>query len=98
MIKKKFNFNKFNFNKFNFNKFNFNKLNFNKFKKFISKRSSITAKKNKKSFFNSDYRSLYLTTISSLGVILFFFFLPFIFELLITRITEKLSNTTIGWD
>ena len=66
--------------KFNFNKFNFNKLNFNKFKKFISKRSSITVKKNKKSFFNSDYRSLYLTAISSLGIILFFFSLPFIFE------------------
>ena len=61
-------------------KFNINKLNFNKFKQFISKRSSITVKKNKKSFFNSDYRSLYLTAISSLGVILFFFSLPFIFE------------------
>ena len=61
-------------------KFNINKLNFNQFKKFISKRSSITVKKNKKSFFNSDYRSLYLTAISSLGVILFFFSLPFIFE------------------
>ena len=68
MIKKKFNINKLNFNKFN------------KFKQFISKRSSITVKKNKKSFFNSDYRSLYLTAISSLGVILFFFSLPFIFE------------------
>ena len=61
-------------------KFNINKLNFNKFKQFISKRSSITVKKNKKSFFNSDYRSLYLTAISSLGVILFFFSLPFIFD------------------
>ena len=58
--------------KLNFNKLNFNKLNLNQFKKFISKRSSITVKKNKKTFFNSDYRSLYLTTISSLGVILFF--------------------------
>ena len=48
MIKKKFNFNKFNFNKFNINKFNFNKLNLNQFKKFFSKRSSITVKKNKK--------------------------------------------------
>ena len=75
MIKKKF-----NINKLNFNKLNFNKLNLNQFKKFISKRSLITVKKNKKSFFNSDYRSLYLTAISSLGVILFFFSLPFIFE------------------
>ena len=66
--------------KFNINKLNFNKLNLNQFKKFISKKSSITVKKNKKSFFNSDYRSLYLTAISSLGVILFFFSLPFIFE------------------
>ena len=61
-------------------KFNINKLNFNKFKQFISKRSSITVKKNRKSFFNSDYRSLYLTAISSLGVVLFFFSLPFIFD------------------
>ena len=66
--------------KLNFNKLNFNKLNLNQFKKFISKRSSIIVKKNKKLFFNSDYRSLYLTAISSLGVILFFFSLPFIFE------------------
>ena len=75
MIKKKL-----NFNKLNFNKLNFNKLNLNQFKKFISKRSSIIVKKNKKLFFNSDYRSLYLTAISSLGIILFFLSLPFVFE------------------
>ena len=66
--------------KFNINKLNFNKLILNQFKKFISKISSTTVKKNKKSFFNSDYRSLYLASISSLGIILFFFSLPFIFE------------------
>ena len=66
--------------KLNFNLLDFNKFNLNQFKKFISKRSSITVKKNKKSFFNSNYRSLYLTAISSLGVILIFFSLPFIFE------------------
>ena len=61
-------------------KFNINKLNLNQFKKFISKINLIIVKKNKKSFFNSDYSSLYLTAISSLGIILFFFSLPFIFE------------------
>ena len=66
--------------KLNFNKLNFNKLNLNQFKKFILKRSSITVKKNKKLFFNNEYRALYLTAISSLGVVLFFFSLPFIFE------------------
>ncbi len=90
MIKKKFNFNKFNFNKFNFNKLNFNKFNFNKFNfnklnlnqfnKFFFKKSIIIIKKNKKSFFTSDYKSLYLTTISSLGIIIFFTSLPLIFE------------------
>ncbi len=90
MIKKKFNFNKFNFNKFNFNKLNFNKFNFNKFNfnklnlnqfnKFFFKKSIIIIKKNKKSFFTSDYRSLYLASISSLVIILLFFSLPSIFE------------------
>jgi Bax protein len=85
VIKKKFNFNKFNFNKLNFNKFNFNKFNFNKlnlnqFNKFFFKKSIIIIKKNKKSFFTSDYKSLYLTTISSLGIIIFFTSLPLIFE------------------
>ena len=58
MIKKKF-----NINKLNFNKLNFKKLNFNQFKNFISKISSITVKKNKKSFFNSDYSSLYFISL-----------------------------------
>ena len=90
MIKKKFNFNKFNFNKFNFNKFNFNKINFNKlkfnkfnfnlYKKFISRKSPIVVKKSKNSFFRSENKSLYLTGISSFGIILFFFSLPLIFE------------------
>tara|TARA_B100001123_G_C15270207_1_gene1010020 strand:+ start:680 stop:1885 length:1206 start_codon:yes stop_codon:yes gene_type:complete len=85
MIKKKFsinklNLNKLNLNKLNLNKLNLNKLNFNQFKKFISKRNIFTVKKNKKSYSNNEFRSLYLTAISSFGIILFFFSLPFIFE------------------
>ena len=76
MIKKKF-----NINKLNLNKLNLNKLNLNQFKKFILKRSSITAKKNKKLFFNSDYRSLYLTALCGLCIILISFTLPIIFDL-----------------
>ena len=80
MIKKKFSINKLNLNKLNLNKLNLNKLNFNQFKKFISKRNIFTVKKNKKSYSNNEFRSLYLTAISSFGIILFFFSLPFIFE------------------
>jgi len=81
VIKKKFNFNKINFNKINFNKINFNKINFNKIKKFFPKKNFFTiTNSNKRTFFSRDYKSLYLTSISSLAVILFFFSLPSIFE------------------
>ena len=81
MIKKKFNFNKINFNKINFNKINFNKINFNKIKKFFPKKIFFTiTNSNKKTFLSRDYKSLYLTSISSLVVILFFLSLPSIFE------------------
>ena len=76
MIKKKFNFNKINFNKINFNKINFNKIN-----KFFPKKNFFTiTNSNKRTFLSRDYKSLYLTSISSLAVILFFFSLPSIFE------------------
>ncbi len=72
---------KFNFNKINFNKINFNKINFNKIKKFFPKFFFFTiTSSNKKTFLSRDYKSLYLTSISSLVVILFFFSLPSIFE------------------
>ena len=77
MIKKKFNIYKLNFNLFK--KFNIYKLNFNLFKKFISRKGSIAVKKNN-FFFTGDYKSLYLTVVSSFGIILFFFSLPSIFE------------------
>jgi len=91
MIKKKFNIHKLNFNlfkKFNIHKLNFNlfkkfnihKLNFNFFKKFILRKGPIIVKKNKNFFFTGDYKSLYLTVVSSFGLILFFFSLPLIFE------------------
>ena len=67
--------------KFNFNKINFNKINFNKIKKFFPKKIFFTiTNSNKKTFLSRDYKSLYLTSISSLVVILFFFSLPSIFE------------------
>ncbi len=76
MIKKKFNFNKINFNKINFNKINFKKIN-----KFFPKKNFFTiTNSNKRTFLSRDYKSLYLTSISSLAVILFFFSLPSIFE------------------
>ena len=77
MIKKKFNIYKLNFNLFK--KLNIHKLNINLFKKFISRKGSIAVKKNN-FFFTGDYKSLYLTVVSSFGIILFFFSLPSIFE------------------
>ena len=62
-------------------KFNFNKINFNKIKKFFPKKNFFTiTNSNKRTFLSRDYKSLYLTSISSLAVILFFFSLPSIFE------------------
>ena len=45
-------------------------------KKFLQKKGFIVLKKNKPNFSHQDIKSFYFTTLSSLGIILFFFLLP----------------------
>ena len=43
-------------------------------KKFLKKKGFVVLKKNNSKIFHKDIKSFYLTTLASLGIILFFFF------------------------
>ena len=56
------------------------KLTLNQVKKFLLKKGLTTITNNKKNFLNNNFKSFYLTALSSSVLILFFFSLPIIFE------------------
>jgi Bax protein len=49
-------------------------------KKFLLKKGLIVKERNKKIFFKNNFKSIYFTLLSSLGLILFFYSLPIFFE------------------
>ena len=49
------------------------KLNLEQVKKFLLRKGLVIKKKNRKNFIEGDTKSLYLTALSSLGIILFFY-------------------------
>jgi len=55
-------------------------LTLNQVKKFLLKKGLTTITNNKKNFLNNNFKSFYLTALSSSVLILFFFSLPIIFE------------------
>jgi len=69
-------------------------------KKFLQKKGFIILKKNNSKIFNKDIKSFYLTTLSSFGIILFFFLLPTIVDfqkntLLSSKEIENKSKTNL---
>jgi len=69
-------------------------------KKFLQKKGFTVLKKNNSKIFNKDIRSFYLTTLSSFGIILFFFLLPAIVDfqkntLLSSKEIENKSKTNL---
>ena len=55
-------------------------LTLNQVKKFLLKKGLTTITNNKKNFLNNNFKSFYLTALSSSVLVLFFFSLPIIFE------------------
>ena len=69
-------------------------------KKFLQKKGFIILKKNNPKIFNQDIKNFYLTTLSSFGIILFFFLLPTIVDfqkntLLSSKEIENKSKTNL---
>lgn len=72
------------------------KLNLEQVKKFLLRKGLVIKKKNRKNFIEGDTKSLYLTALSSLGIILFFYILPVIFEFKENRIiaSKEITNNS----
>jgi Bax protein len=69
------------------------KLTLNQVKKFLLRKGLIVTARNKRFFLTKDFKSIYLTALSSLGLILFFYSLPIIFELRKNSIISSIEIT-----
>ncbi len=76
------------------------KLNLDEIKKFLKKKGLTVAKTNSTKILNKDFKSLYFTFLSSLLVILFFYFIPIILDfqkntIMASKEIENKSKSTL---